>query len=81
MLVAWTFIRKPEDLLKELFVEILRNHPSEIMSEFSRYITSEVIIADKKEEQNEEVGLSVVRPPSHSLELNLMLVFIYMASR
>jgi hypothetical protein len=36
---------------------------------------------EKKEDDTKEVGLTTVKPPSHSLELNLMVVFIYMASR
>jgi hypothetical protein len=63
-----------------LFIAILQNHPSEISSEFQMYI-AETKVIDKKDKDDEELALSNVRPPSHSLELNLMIVFLYMASR
>ena len=42
---------------------------------------AETKVIEKKDKDDEELALSNVRPPSHSLELNLMLVFLYMASR
>jgi len=31
-------------------------------------------------EEEKELGVTAAKPPSHSLELNLMLVFLFMAS-
>ena len=37
----------PENLLKMLFIAILLNHPSEISSEFSRYLAETKVIEKK----------------------------------
>ncbi len=64
---------KPEELLRTLFIETIKDRPSVIINEFSQYIASDV--------NAEGESLLNVKPPSHSLELNLILVFVYMAGR
>jgi hypothetical protein len=66
-------------LLKTLFIQILHEHPSEISNEFERYLFDPYQVIKSKEEEK-ELGVFAAKPPSHSLELNLMLVFLYMAS-
>jgi len=63
----WNDEEEPEVILRELFVKVLQEQSPELGNEFDRYISEPLETQSK--------------PPSHSLELNLILVFIYMASR
>lgn len=54
---------------------MLNDHPSEMSNEFEKYNM------DEPEKKDQEGAIMSSRPPSHSLELNIILVFLYMAGR
>eukprot|EP00347_Sterkiella_histriomuscorum_P010411 403376406 len=58
-----------EELLEYLFEIVLNNECSQGLEEYQQF------------KQKVEFKEDTLKPPSHSLELNLMLAFIYMASR